>query len=295
MNNSFAEWGFRCGRLLGIEIKIHWTFLLFILFELLRARDVKFEALFLTILFVTVLIHEFGHCLGARSFGIKADRVLLWPFGGLAFVGGGRNTREEFWITFWGPFVHIPIGLAAAGWLAWQGAGFHFQMSLLDPIGVSNLGAGTANLIVYLILKVQVWLFALNVFLPAYPMDGGRMLVATMLPRWGALKTSLVAMVLTCVCACYLLANDTSFIAFFLLMEAAQLYQLRQTGLIYQHPSFSRSAQPLYTQPRSQPRPSKSRDISHLRLVVGGTKQCPKCGRTLPAAAKMCGFCEIIV
>jgi Zn-dependent protease len=278
---------------MGIDIKIHWTFLLFVVFELLRAPDVKFQALFLAILFITVLVHEFGHCLGARHFGVKADRVLLWPFGGLAFVGGGRDTKEEFWITFWGPFVHLPIGLLAAGWLAWQGAGFHFQMSLLDPVGVSLLPTSWGALIVYLILKVQVWLFALNVFLPAYPMDGGRMLVATMLPRWGALKTSLVAMVLTCVCACYLLANDTSFIAFFLLMEAAQLYQMRQTGMIYQHPSFSRSAQPIASQPRNKA--SKARQVSHLRLVVGGTKQCPQCGRSLPEAAKMCGFCEIVV
>lgn len=289
------DWGLRCGRLFGIEIKIHWSFFIFMAMELLRSHDPKITALYLTILFVTILIHEFGHCFGARHFGLSADRILLWPLGGLASVGSGRNTRESFWISFAGPFVHIPIALLAGAWLAFQGGSFSLQFNLLDPLVVTGFNLSLGNLIVNLIFTVQVWLFALNVFLPAFPLDGGQMFVATMLPRWGALKTSKAAMILSVVCACYLLSLNVGFIGMFLLMEAAQLYQYRQTGLIYSHPSFSQRAPVNYGQRAKSVKGSRSREVSHLRLVVGNSRQCPQCGRTLPEAAKMCGYCEIPV
>lgn len=289
------DWGLRCGRLWGIEIKIHWSFFIFMAMELLRSPDIKITALYFAILFITILIHEFGHCFGARHFGLSADRILLWPLGGLASVGSGRNTRESFWISFAGPFVHIPIALVAGAWLAYQGASFSLQLNLLDPLVATGATPTLTNAIVGLIFTVQVWLFSLNVFLPAFPLDGGQMFVATMLPRWGALKTSKAAMILSVVCACYLLSLNVGFIGMFLLMEAAQLYQYRQTGLIYSHPSFNQSAPVSYGSARKSSRPSRSKEISHLRLVVGNTRQCPQCGRTLPESAKMCGYCEIHV
>jgi len=294
LDNSFAEWGLDCGRLFGIRIKIHWSFFIFVLFRVLRAEDMQTEALFLAVLFGTVLIHEFGHCFGARHFGLNPDKILLWPFGGLAYVGSGRSAREDFWITFFGPFVHIPIALAAGSWLYWQGATITFVPHLLSPLVAFGGPHSLFGMVISTIFAVQVWLFSFNVFLPAYPMDGGRMLVALTLNRLGPLKASGLVMMTTLLSAIFLLTQSDSFIGFWLLMEAAMLYQWRQTGQIYNHPSFGHSGRPMYSsQPRSKPKVSKSRQVSHLRLV--DSKQCPQCGRSLPTSAKMCGFCEISV
>lgn len=295
MTDNFAEWGFRVGRLFGIEIKIHWTYVIFAAMWLIMVGHSAPALLFLGILFLTILIHELGHMLAARHFGLRTDRIIIWPFGGLAMMGMARNTKEEFWITFWGPFVHIPMGLAAGFWLAFQGGEPAFHWSILSPVTMSGYELNALNMVVAVFLQVQIWLFAFNVFLPAYPMDGGRMLVALLLPRLGALKTARTALVLTSISACFLMFSGTGFIACFLFFEAAQLYQWIQTGAIYSHPSFSLSGQPLYSSQSPKPRAkaSRSKELSHLRLV--GTKQCPKCGRTLPEAAKMCGFCEISV
>ncbi len=292
MNSSMLNWSLGCGRLLGIDIRIHWSFLVYIAIELIQNPSGQ-NALLLVVLFGTVLIHELGHCMGGRYFGLRTDQILLWPLGGLAYVGGQRTTWQDFWVTFWGPFVHIPIGLVAAGLLAYQGGSFQLQPVLLDPLAV-KIGYSHLNLFLLVVLKVQFWLFALNVFLPAYPLDGGRMLVALLIKRLGPDKTSMLAMVLTAICACYLLFKSYTFIGFFLLMEAAQLYQRRQEGTVDDDPSFR------YRSGGSAPK-VKLAAGGHLRLVPHSgsaptaTKNCPKCNRSLPVAAKMCGFCEILL
>ena len=269
--------------------------MLFILFQLVRSQDVKVEALFLLILFVSILIHEFGHSIAARHFGSGGDKILLWPFGGLAFVGSGRSSWGDFWITFFGPFVHIPLALIAVAWLHWHGASFQLVPHLYAPVALNYAPPDWWGIFFVLMFQVQVMAFCFNVFTPAYPMDGGRMLVSLLLPRLGADRTCLVALVLSAVCGVYMMVENQSFIAILVIMEAANLYQLRQSGRIYDHPSFSYTSKPLYSQSPSRTRAKTSRDVSHLRLVVGGTKQCPQCGRSLPESAKMCGFCEIVV
>lgn len=60
------------------------------------------------ILFVSVLIHEFGHCFGARCVGGKATQIILWPLGGLAFIGHDSGPKGDLWVTLAGPLTHIP-------------------------------------------------------------------------------------------------------------------------------------------------------------------------------------------
>lgn len=297
------EWGLNCGRLFGIRIKLHWAFVLFILFAMVRAQDKQFEAVYLIVLFVSVLLHELGHCLAARHFGQNPDKILLWPLGGLAYVGGAKDAREDFWVAFFGPFVQLVIGGVVGAVLYFQGASFHFNLDILRPLAVEmpleQITGTFRDWLLPLIFGVQVWLFAFNVFLPAYPLDGGRMLVAATLGRLGAMKASGMAMILSLVCGVYLMARrdmeNGSICALFLLCEAAMLYQYRITGMIFQHPAFSHSSRPLYSSKarKTAAKPSRSKQVPHLRLV--DSKQCPQCGRSLPTTAKMCGFCEISV
>lgn len=293
LNNSFNEWGVDIGRLLGVRIRIHWMFFVFALFYIAGHDDKQSAAIYMTVLFVTVLIHEFGHIFAARHFHLDADRVVLWPLGGLAFVGRSRSPWEEFWISFFGPFTQIVLGFCSGLWLYLHGAKIMFFPHLLMPLvalgGPENILGG----VISTVFEVQVWLFALNVLLPAYPLDGGRMLVAMVIRRVGGLRAAGMAMVLTLLSSGYLLAWGSQLLGFCLMMEAALLYQQRQNGEIYSHPSFNYGSQPLYSSKPKTRAKAKSKQVSHLRLV--DSKLCPQCGRSLNPSAKMCGFCEISV
>lgn len=290
VTSSILAWSFRLGRVFGIEVKIHWTFLLFILFRMLQGGDPLWSALFLTILFGSVLVHEFGHCFAARRYGLRADQILLWPFGGLAFIAPGRSAREDFWVAFGGPLTHIPTALLSLGGLMALGGSPHLQPSLLDPVAFSGLAPGWPSLILLVIFKVQLMLFAFNVLTPAYPMDGGRMLVALLLPRLGVDRTSGLLVVTTAMSGLVLLVERQSILGIFLLFSAYELWQFRKNGYIYSHPSFSHTRS--YTSGSSSKVRKKARQVPYLRPVG---KTCPRCKRSLPESARMCGYCEIEV
>lgn len=77
------------------------------------------------ILFLTVLVHEFGHSLAARSVGGNAHTILLWPLGGLAYCSHDAGPKADLWVTFAGPLTHVPqIGFwVLIAWLLDIGAG----------------------------------------------------------------------------------------------------------------------------------------------------------------------------
>jgi hypothetical protein len=82
---NFLNASFQIGRLFDINIRIHILFLIYIAWRLLGAGSgFLLAAIFMAVLFTIVLIHEFGHCFGARSVGGDARDILMWPLGGLA-------------------------------------------------------------------------------------------------------------------------------------------------------------------------------------------------------------------
>src|SRR5262245_29220660 len=106
MRDPFS-WSFPIGRLFGITIKVHFLFPLVALGLLMRftfhekaAPGIWVDALTLiTLLFVSVLLHEFGHCFGGRAVGGNAEEVLLWPLGGLAAVEVPHRPWPHFFMT----------------------------------------------------------------------------------------------------------------------------------------------------------------------------------------------------
>lgn len=275
----------------GVDVMVHWTFLIFAVIEIMRSPvPVQYSLLWLALLFCTVLVHEFGHIFMGRRFGAAGNRILLWPLGGLAFVGHRKSAKEDFWIAFGGPLTHIPMGLIAALLLTWLGAGFHFEPSLYRPVVADFHPADMGQFALLWFFEINVMFFCFNVFTPAFPMDGGQMLVALLLPRFGAERTSLVAIVLSCGFGFFMLLGGGfgQMVGMMLLFEAVQLYQLRQAGMIRSHPSFAHYV-PVRTQPRDVPQMPKV-----IPLRPSG-KKCPKCSRPLPDSAQMCGFCEIRV
>lgn len=168
-----TAWSWKVGRIAGIPIYIHWTFLIllgWILFAGLSAgRTVQaslVEVGFVLALFGCVVLHELGHALVARRFGVQTSDITLLPIGGVARLQRIPDKPvEEFLVAIAGPLVNVAIAalLVAAGarlTTAAAGGSYLVQGSFLGRM-----------------LLVNVSLVAFNL-LPAFPMDGGRILRA---------------------------------------------------------------------------------------------------------------------
>ncbi|HOW66208.1 MAG TPA: site-2 protease family protein, partial [Verrucomicrobiota bacterium] len=167
------------GRLLGIDVYIHFTFLLLLAFIGLsrglaqRSMEAAWDAmLFFAGLFVCVLLHEYGHALAARRYGIGTRDITLLPIGGVARLDRMPDKPwQEFVVALAGPAVNVVIG--AALWVGlWIGG--YWQ-----PL--ASLSATSGNLLERL-LAANVFLVLFNL-LPAFPMDGGRVLRAVLAMR----------------------------------------------------------------------------------------------------------------
>lgn len=284
MKDSFYLFSFR-----GIPIKAHWTFPLFAAFWIFRDSDpqaFRFNLAFAAILFVTVILHELGHALTARSIGGVAREIVLWPLGGLAYTTHHRTLQNSLKVTLGGPLVHLPLaailGLAvylAEGSFSWLTfSPFYSQMP-----AVSHM----ATLYLVIAVKVQVILFLFNMCVPAYPLDCGHAIVKVALIKGVSVeKTARFIIGVSFFVALVLLLYFRLFlVSAFIIYETWRLYQLMRAGALNEHPLFA-MARSL----RSEPRARKS----HLKLVANKATErtCPHCGQAVPAKAQMCGRCE---
>lgn len=146
----------KIGSILGITVRLHW--LLLVLFAVLVFRFEE-PPLVLATLFGCVLLHELGHCLAAMAFGIRVIDITLWPLGGMARMSQiPESTRIEGLIAIAGPAVNF--ALALLGFLA---------AALLDRPPEEDLAGW--------FLGINLLMGTFNL-LPAFPMDGGRILRA---------------------------------------------------------------------------------------------------------------------
>src|SRR5512143_1344172 len=122
------SWSFRLARIMGTDVKVHVTFLLLLAFRAFQRYTSQgqtaavFETVLMLGVFGCVLLHEFGHILMARRYGIRTPDVILLPIGGLARLERlPEKPREEFWIALAGPAVTLVIALALFAALAATG------------------------------------------------------------------------------------------------------------------------------------------------------------------------------
>lgn len=176
-------------RLFGVDVFVHWSW--FIAAYLLYLwSGVAFSAFALTYasLFAIVLIHEFGHALACHSVGGQANRIVLWPLGGIAFVRPPNRPGAVLWSIAAGPLVNValvPLTLALLvlfGPYGVQGiSGMQvFQFMVTHPLGpVLGSTQALSPLQSYLILLADINLVLLFFnLLPIYPLDGGQILQA---------------------------------------------------------------------------------------------------------------------
>lgn len=193
----------KIARLFGIPVYLHWTFaLIFVyLFALGRWRgwgnaEIG-EAFILSIaLFACVVLHELGHALTARRFGIQTRDIILSPIGGIARLNRLPDApMQEVWVALAGPLVNIGIilaispGLLIHTWPEWR----NFILSM-DPNQsnyiISEVGPLGKFLFSLILLNGMLAFFNL---LPAFPMDGGRVLRALLSMKVGRLRATRMA------------------------------------------------------------------------------------------------------
>jgi len=187
-------WSFRIGRIAGIDLKLHVTFALVLAVGAAQwatphgARGAAFGVLLVALLFVCVVLHELGHALMARRFGIATHAIVLLPIGGVAQLASSpQDPRHELWISVAGPAVNLLI------------AGVLLLVSY--PAGLAGLPEESLRALLSQPspAALLLWLLGANVtmalfnLLPALPMDGGRMLRAALAMRLGNERATPVA------------------------------------------------------------------------------------------------------
>lgn len=188
------SWSLKIVRLFGINVYIHWTFLIllgWIFMSSIGAGQSTSEALisigFVLALFACVVFHEYGHALTARRFGVPTRSITLLPIGGVASLEKmPEKPKEELLVAIAGPAVNVIIALLIFGYM--QLAGITIPTSQLeDPSQLSLSEMFIPNL-----LFVNVILVLFNM-IPAFPMDGGRVLRALLSMRMDRSQATEVA------------------------------------------------------------------------------------------------------
>lgn len=183
------KWSWKIGKLAGIDLRIHATFLLLLAWVGAAhwLRDRSLEAVlagvgFILALFGCVLLHELGHVLAARRYGIPTRDITLLPIGGLARLERmPEKPRQELWVALAGPAVNVVIAVVLFGWLTLTNG--------WAPLG--EMGAATGPFLERMWLA-NMWLVLFNL-IPAFPMDGGRVLRALLASRMEYVKATQIA------------------------------------------------------------------------------------------------------
>ena len=179
---SFYSWGLPVGHVAGIRIRIHWMLLVWWAIQFnnwvlpatgdTRKLALAVWAIGTLVVFLSILLHELGHCFAARRVGGDANEILLWPLGGLAFCRCPDDWKSNFFVAAGGPLVTLAIASVS-----------YFVFGLLEPhteemAWVSRVLVGqTASLLIE--WNIIILIFNL---IPLYPLDGGRIFHAL---AWG--------------------------------------------------------------------------------------------------------------
>ncbi|MDP3073313.1 MAG: site-2 protease family protein [Opitutaceae bacterium] len=183
------KWSLKLGRFAGIDVFVHWTFLIllgWIFFSQLGADGNVDAALrsvaFILAIFGCVVLHEFGHALAARRYGIGTRDITLLPIGGVARLQRmPEKPRQELVVALAGPAVNAVIAIVIfAGLLLFRGTPVALEAELQHGDFWTRL------------MTVNVFLGAFNL-LPAFPMDGGRVLRALLAANLGQRRATQIA------------------------------------------------------------------------------------------------------
>ena len=179
------SWSIPILRIAGIQLRIHITFLLligwlaFAYYQTGGSAAAAAGVMFILLLFLCVVLHEFGHAIAAKQFGINTPDITLLPIGGVARLERmPEEPKQEFIIAIAGPLVNVIIAACLFLVIGWH-----------DALSPENAKSG--NMLVQL-MTVNVWLVLFNL-LPAFPMDGGRILRSLLATRMNYARATQIA------------------------------------------------------------------------------------------------------
>jgi Zn-dependent protease len=174
-------------RVAGVDVFLHWWWFLVAVYEIGGGRgrysSVVWNILEYLALFLIVLLHEFGHAMACRQVGGTANQILLWPFGGVAYVNPPQRPGATLWSIAAGPLVNVALA------------------PLLIGAVVVARSAGWADTLpnAYLLLRwirnIDIGLLIFNI-LPIYPLDGGQILRSLLWFALGRARSLMAATVL---------------------------------------------------------------------------------------------------
>lgn len=178
---------FRLFKCFGIQVYLHWSWFLVALLEIQLRKgtysSVEWNVLEYLTLFLFVTLHEFGHALACRSVGGKADQIVLWPLGGVAYVSPPLRPGAYLWSIAAGPLVNVALFpvLSALWWFAtsagWMDAAPDLY-SYVVGIWIINVGLLVFNM------------------LPIYPLDGGKIVWSVLWFFLGRARSLMVATII---------------------------------------------------------------------------------------------------
>ncbi len=182
------SWSINIGSIAGTAIRIHMTFVLFLIWIFAAgwseggANAAWTSLIFMVLLFACVLAHEFGHIFTARAFGVATPDVTLLPIGGVARLERiPDKPSEEFLVAIAGPLVNVVIAIALIALTPTHLSAAHFA-------AIPNSAVAMADRLA----EVNLFLAIFNM-IPAFPMDGGRVLRALLATRLGHARATEIA------------------------------------------------------------------------------------------------------
>jgi Zn-dependent protease/CBS domain-containing protein len=225
------RWAWRIGSVAKIPIYLHFTLLLLFVWIAWTAAHsggpIGPRLFFVVGLFGSVLLHELGHALMALRYGIRASDIVLYPFGGVARMESMGPPKQEFWIALAGPAVSILIGLVLL-----VGSGVTGQWSPPEEMPT------TARAVLHWLMIANFVLAAFNL-IPAFPLDGGRVLRAVFAGRMSMVRATSIAAsigqgfaILMGLAGLFMGNFLLMFIAFFVFISAGQEVMVQRSRAI---------------------------------------------------------------
>ena len=174
---------FRLFQIFGIDVYMHWSWILIAALQISRDKGYSspiWAALEYLALFAIVLTHEFGHALACRQVGGQANLILLWPFGGVAYVSPPQRPGATLWSIAAGPLVNVALVPVLTG-LIYLSRALDWPHALPD-----------AHAFLHMIWLINIVLLIFNM-LPVYPLDGGQILRSLLWFPLGRARSLLIA------------------------------------------------------------------------------------------------------
>lgn len=178
----------KIARIRGIDVHIHWTFWLLIVFYLVSVSQASgltggvIAVAFVLSIFCCVLLHEFGHALAASWYGIPTSDITLLPIGGVARLQRmPEKPWQEFVVALAGPAVNVAIAVILL---------FPVALGVLSSTAAPVVGLGASFFAQLMLVNIMLVCFNL---LPVFPMDGGRVLRSLLAIRLGHLRATQIA------------------------------------------------------------------------------------------------------